>query len=264
MTLRNLSVTACATVLVCFLGAAGALGVTVGVTTVSAAELVTLATMAVTGALDPLVAEYQKESGHTVKVTYDTGPNLARRVAGGEAADVLIAPAAVVEQAIRDGRAVAASRVTIGQVGVGLAVRSGGRIPDISSTEALVQALLQADAVFYSQGTSGVYVGTLFQTLGIADRIKAKTTQVANGQIVVERVIADRGNAVGFTMVSEVKLMEPKGARLAGALPAAIQNYTTYTAAVMTSARDAAAARGLLAYITRPAARALFTATGWQ
>ena len=260
MTLRNLTVPAGTAILVCLLGAAAA----VKGATVSAAELVTLATLAVTGALDPLVAEYQKESGHTVKVTYDTGPNLARRVAAGESADVLIAPAAVVEQATRDGRAVAGSGVTIGQVGVGLAVRNGARVPDISSAAALTAALLQADAVFYSQGTSGVYVGTLLRTLGVADRIKAKTTQLANGQLVVERVIADRGNAVGFTMVSEIKLMEPHGARLAGPLPAAVQNYTTYTAAVMSGARDATAARGLLAYLTRPASRALFTATGWQ
>jgi len=48
---------------------------------------------------------------------------------------------------------------------------------------------------------------------------------------------------IGFTMVSEIKLMEPEGATLVGPLPAAVQNYTTYTAAAMSAARNPAGAR---------------------
>jgi molybdate transport system substrate-binding protein len=228
-----------------------------------ASELGTLATMAVQGALDPLVQEFQQQTGHTVKLSYDTGPNLGRRVAANEEADVLIAPAAVVEQAVKDGRVMADSLATIGRIGVGVAVRRGGWIPNIGSADALKQALLDADAVYYSQGTSGVYVASLFEKLGVADQIKAKTTQVANGGVVLERVISDRRTAVGFTMISEIKLMEPRGARLAGPLPAAVQNYTTYNAAVMTASREAAAARAFVTFVTRPVAKSRFAVTGW-
>lgn len=228
------------------------------------ADLSTLATMAVQGALDPLVKEFQQQTGTHIAVIYDTGPNLAKRVAASERADVLIAPAAVVDQAIKDGRAAGDSRTEIGRVGVGIAMRSGARVPEIGSATALKQALLKADAVLYSQGTSGAYVEKLFRDLGVSDQIKGKTTVLPNGGLVLEQLISDRRNTLGFTMVSEIRLMAPKGVALVGPLPDGIQNYTTYTAAVMSSATDAAAARRFVAFITRPAARSLFVTTGWQ
>jgi molybdate transport system substrate-binding protein len=249
MRLRLLS-----TLFVLTVAASGAIG---------ASELGTLATMAVQGALDPLVQEFQQQTGHTVKLSYDTGPNLGRRVAADESADVIIAPAAVIDQAMKDGRLLADSVATVGRIGVGVAVRRGGWIPNIGSAEALKQALLDADAVYYSQGTSGLYVGSLFEKLGVAEQIKAKTTQVANGGVVLERVIADRRTAIGFTMISEIKLMEPRGARLAGPLPAAVQNYTTYSAAVMSASKDPAAARAFVTFVTRPVAKSRFAVTGW-
>jgi molybdate transport system substrate-binding protein len=242
--------------------AAATLAIVAGVSL--SANVATLATMAVQGALDQLIQQFQQQTGHRVTVAYDTGPNLARRVAGNERADVLIAPAAVVDQASKDARVVTGTRADIGRVGVGLATRKGARTPDIGSSAALKQALVQADAVLYSRGTSGVYVEKLLNDLGVADQIRSKTTVLANGGAVLEQLVADRRNTLGFTMVSEIKLMEPKGVALVGPLPAERQNYTTYAAAVMTSASDAAAARSFIAFITSPAARTLLVSTGWQ
>jgi molybdate transport system substrate-binding protein len=231
---------------------------------VAAADVATLATLAVQGAIVELARDYGRVSGHEVRLTFDTGPNLATRVAGGETADVLIAPAAVVDQAVRDGRVVADSRASIGRVPVGVAVRAGARVPDVSSVDALKRALVEADAVVYSRGTSGVYMEKLFADLGIAEAIRPKAVRLANGGEAMERIVSGRGNDIGFTMVSEIKLFEPRGASLVGPLPPAIQNYTTYVAAVMARSVNQEAASGFVRYITTPAARRAFAATGWE
>lgn len=231
---------------------------------VHAAELTTLVTIAVQGALPRLVADFQRETGHTMTVSWDTGPNLARRLSANEAGDVVIAPVTVIDQAARDGRVIAETRASIGQVGVGLAARRGARVPDISSAAALRRALLDADAIYFSQGTSGAHVASLFTRLGIAEQIKGKTTQEANGGVVMEKVIADARNTVGFTMLSEIRLMVPKGATLIGPLPGDLQNHTPYTAAVMRSTRDEAAARAFVRFITSPAGLARFRDSGWE
>ncbi len=230
----------------------------------AAAELSTLATQAVGAALTSFAREYKQQTGTEVKISFDTGPNLAKRVAAGEVADILIAPAAVVDQAVRDGKAAGATRVEIGRVAVGVATRRGAPHPDISSVEALKASLLKADAVVYSHGTSGVYVHQMLADLGLADQLKGKVLQLVNGEAAMERIGAGKGNEIGFTMVSEIKFAEPKGVVLVGPLPAAVQNYTTYVAAVMTTSPSSDAGRAFLRYITTPAARNALAASGWE
>jgi molybdate transport system substrate-binding protein len=230
----------------------------------SAAGLSTLATQAVEAALTTFARDYRQQTGTDVQISFDTGPNLARRVAAGEAADILIAPAAVVDQAITDGRAVGASRVEIGRVAVGVATRRGVPRPDISSVEALKTALLEADAVVYSQGTSGLYIQQMLADLGLTEQLTGKARQLASGAVAMARIGAGTGNEIGFTMISEIKAAEAKGVVLVGPLPAAVQHYTTYAAAVMTRSSSAGAARAFLGYIRSPAARNVLAATGWE
>jgi len=231
---------------------------------VTAADVRTLATLAVQGAIVDLADSYSRSSGHQVRLVFDTGPNLARRVADSEAADVLIAPQAVVEQASRDGRVVGATAAVIGRVAVGVAVRKGARVPDVSTLDAFRRALVEADTIVYSRGTSGVYMEKLFADLGVGEAIRSKALRLANGGEAMERIASGGGNDVGFTMVSEVRLFEPKGVVLAGVLPAAVQNYTTYSAVVMTASTDREAAAGFIRFITTPEARRAFAATGWE
>jgi molybdate transport system substrate-binding protein len=156
------------------------------------------------------------------------------------------------------------SRAAIGKVAIGIAIRAGARVPDISSPAALRRTLLDSDAVVYSQGTSGAHVQKLLTELGVADLIRSKTLQAANGSLAMERIIAGRDNDIGFTMISEIKAYEAKGVALVGPLPPSLQNYTTYVAAVMTQSANRDAAAGFVRHITTPAARQLLVATGWE
>ena len=126
-----------------------ALVFTVAAGPLAAAELSTLATLAVQGPVEALEKAYQ-QPGQAIKVQFDTSPNITKRLTAGERPDVLIAQASTVDQMIKEGRAIAATRAAIGKIGVGVAMGRGARRPDISTVDALKASLLQADAILYS------------------------------------------------------------------------------------------------------------------
>jgi molybdate transport system substrate-binding protein len=229
----------------------------------TAAELVTLSTAAAQGPLQALEKAYQ-QPGQAVRVQFDTSPNITKRLASGETPDVLVAQAATIDQMVNDGRAIAATRATLGKIGVGVAMGRGARRPDIASVDTLKAALLQADAVVYSQGASGLLVQQMLQKIGVAEQIKSKVVQLATGSEVMQRLGKGGGNQIGFTMVSEIKLGESYGGSLVGPLPAAIQTYTSYDAVVMSKSAAPDAARAFVRAITTPAARQVFAAAGWE
>jgi molybdate transport system substrate-binding protein len=229
----------------------------------AAVDIPTLAGAAVTGPLLEMAKAFQQRTGHQVKVQFDTVPNIMRRLMP-DSADVLIATAAGVDQAIKDGKANGATRVALGRVGIGVAVSRGAAKPDISNVDALKAAIIKADAVVTSQGTSGTYVLKMLTDLGVADQVKAKTVQVPSGVAVMDR-LGKNPNEIGFTMISEVMYGEAHGGgTLVGPLPAGIQNYTSYEAVVLTGAKAPEQAREFVRTLTSRESRKLFTASGWQ
>jgi molybdate transport system substrate-binding protein len=230
---------------------------------VVAAELSALATLAAQGPLLALEQRYQQQ-GQTVTVRFDTSPNITKRLAAGERPDVLIAQASTVDRMVEEGRAVAATRATLGRIGVGVAMGRGSRRPDIATVDALEASLLQADAVVYSQGASGLLVERMLRDMGIAETIAAKVVQLPTGGDVMQRMGTEQGNQIGFTMISEIKLGESHGGALVGPLPAAVQTYTTYDAVVMVGAAAPEASAAFVRALTTPDARRVFTAAGWE
>ncbi len=211
-----------------------------------------------------LTARYEREGDHDVSTLFGTGPELEKRLASDAAADVLIAPAAVVERAVKAGRVVAGSETPIERVGVGVTVRRGVPRPNVATVDSLKAALLDAESVVYNQASTGQYLESLFARMGILDQLKSKTTRYGNAAQVLEHVLGGKRREIGFGPITEIKSFEPKGVVLVGPLPADVQNYTTYVAAVLTSAAARGAAQDFIRYLTTPAARQAFAATGVQ
>lgn len=230
----------------------------------SAAEVSTIATAALQGTLVALAGGFKAQTGHDLQLQFDTSPNINRRLASGLTVDVLIGPPATIDQLIKEGKAMADTRATVGKVGVGVAVNRGGRRPDISTPAALKAALLAADAVVYSQGASGVYVEKMLAGMGIAEALKGKAHQVPTGEDVMHRMGTAKGNEIGFTMVAEIKFGESHGGSLVGPLPEGLQSLSTYDAVVMSNARTPEAARAFIRSLGSSAAKQVLTANGWQ
>ncbi|MCC6776887.1 MAG: substrate-binding domain-containing protein [Hyphomicrobiales bacterium] len=237
-------------------------GVALGGAAAGAAEVKIFSAGAVEPGLVRAAEQFKRASGHEVKIQFNTAPQLARKLAAGEVADVLIAPPAVLDEQVKAGKVAGDGRVMLGRVGAGVVVRVGGPNPDVSTTDALKQTVLGAESLVYNTASTGLYLEKLFERLGIAEQIKAKITRHPNGEAVMEHVIKGKGNEIGFGAITEIKLFEPKGLRLVGPLPADVQNYTNYGAALMTAAPAPEAAKAFLAYLATPEAKRTFVAAG--
>ena len=230
--------------------------------TASAAEINVISGGAVEPGLEAFAQLVRRDLGHELKILFNTAPQIGTRLAAGEVFDILISPPATIDQAIKDGKVIPETRVKVGRVGAGIIARAGAAPPDVATVDALKQALLEADSVVYNTASTGIYLDKLFTTMGIAEALKAKTTRYPTGAAVMEHVIKGRGKEIGFGAMTEIRMYERKGIRLVGPLPAAIQNYTSYEAVLMTGPTAPEAARAVLHHLATPAAKATFTAGG--
>src|SRR5215470_14289274 len=137
------------------------------------------------GAVEPgIVAAadvFRKETGTEVKIKFATAPAIRQRVGGGEAADVVIAPPAVIEELAKAGKLDGSGGAPVGRVGVGVLVRSDAAKPDVSPADALKHTLLDADSVVYNKASTGLYLEQLFERLGVGAEVKAKETRYPDG-----------------------------------------------------------------------------------
>ena len=215
-------------------------------TAVQAADVKILTAGAMKAVVLELVPAFEKETGHKAVVDNDTAGGLARRIEGGEAFDLAVITPGVLNELATKGKVVGDTRVTVARVGVGVVVKEGAPLPDVSSVDAFKKALLAAKTVAYidpaSGGSSGIYLTGLFEKLGIADDIKPKAKLKKGGY--VADLIASGEAELGLHQISEI--LPVKGVKLVGPLPAEIQNYTTYAAAVGTDAKQPDAASALI------------------
>ena len=223
----------------------------IGMNAAQAAEVKVMAANAVREAYRELVSAFEKSSGHRVDTIWGGSGGIAKRVRGGEVADIVIIAAPNIDKLILEGKLVKGSRADFATSGVGIAVRTGLPRPDVSSAEALRKTVLAADSVAYSSGPSGTYVADLFRKMGIADQIRHKVRQPAS-EVQIGELLA-RGEAdLGFQQVSE--LLQVTGIVYLGPLPAEIQNITVYAAGLHAAAPAPEAARALMKFLTAPEA----------
>ena len=213
--------------------------------------------------LAKLAEQFRRETGNRVRVlSFSAAPQLERRLASGEQADVLVCPPGLMNDQLRRGKVESDGHIIIGRVGVGVVVRAGALEPDIANLERFKQSLLGADSVVYSQASTGLYLERLFDLLGIGEQLRPRTTRYANGAQVFEHVIGGKGSEIGFGAITEVKPFESKGLKLVGPLPEQVQNSIAYAAGVMTDAPSVDVAREFVRYLGTPSAKATFAAAG--
>ena len=218
------------------------------------------------GAIEPgLVAaaeSFQEEGGAEVRITWATSPVIQRRIGGGEAADVVIATREAIDELARDKKVDGKASVDLGRVGIGMVVRRGAPVPDISSVGALKYAVLDAESVVYNRASSGLYVERMLAEMGLLDRTQAKTSRYGNGPMMLEHLIKGKGKEIGFGAITEILMFRDRGLMLAAPLPPELQHYTKYVAAPMAAAPNPKGAKAFIRYLATPAARALFAAQG--
>ena len=223
-----------------------------------AAEVTLVISNAFKAPMEDLAPRFEKASGHKLVINYGSTNPLRARIEKGEIFDLTILSGAAIDHLIKQGRLVATTRAVIARSGMGVAIRKGAPRPNIDTTDAFKRALINAKSIAYmEQGLTGVYMKEVFQRLGIAEALQAKTKYTRAGQAVSE------GEAeIGITQISEI--LPVAGVELAGPLPADIQRYSIFVAAVGVGAAQPDAVKGLLKFLVSPEAAKVMKANGLE
>lgn len=227
-----------------------------------AAELKVLTAGAFKPVLVALQPGFEQRTGHKLVIVNDTAGALQKRIAGGEAFDVVVSSPASLH-AVSAQLAIEAPR-PLAKVGIGVAVKQGAAVPDIATVDGFRTALLQAKSVAYidpaAGGSSGIYLDKLFERWGIAPQVRAKAVLVPGG-LVAQKVV-DGSAEIAVHQISEI--LAVPGAVLVGPIPAEVQNYTVYAGAVSAASANDAAARELLAALRGEEALAVLKQKGME
>jgi molybdate transport system substrate-binding protein len=230
----------------------------------NAAEIRALISTAVEAALAELLPPFERASGHTLRITYGPSGGVAKRLTDGEAADLIILNDSGLDDLIKQGKVVP-GRTDFARTGIGVAVRKGAPRPDIGTPDALKRALLNARAVAHTApaggGITALHLLRMFEKLGIAQEVAAKTKLAAGGPNGRVSTIVASGEAdLGLQQVSE--LMSNPGVDVVGLLPVELQQVTVYSAGITANATQAEAAKTFIRFISAPAAAPIFAAKG--
>jgi molybdate transport system substrate-binding protein len=203
--------------------------------------------------------QFERATGHQLVVLTDVAAVMKRRIETGEPFDVAVLVNFQTDDLITKGKLVADTRSDLMKAGIGVAVRRGAKVPDISTVETFKQTLLDAKSITYlKEGASTIYLDRLFARMGIADALRTKTIKPET-ESVSEAVAA---GAVELGIIVIPNILSVSGAQLVGPIPEDIQSYIVFTAAVAANSLNQQAARDLISFLRSPAAISVIKAKG--
>jgi molybdate transport system substrate-binding protein len=229
-----------------------------------AAALKVLSAGAVKRGVAQLCAAFERNAGSKLEVEFTQVPKMRKRIAAGENADVLVATAGAMDEFAATEKIRPATRTLLGRSRVGVVVHKQASAPDVSDTEAFKRALLAATAVVHNDASSGVYIAALLEKLDLKAPLGDRIIVVNSGAAIITKVAELAPGAIGMGQISEIMVMIDKGldVKFVAPMPDAIQNVSTYFAAVTTASAAPEVAAALVRELTSDAARKVFAATG--
>jgi molybdate transport system substrate-binding protein len=226
-----------------------------------AAEITLIAPGGIRDAIQKMIPDFERKTGHTVKATFGSGGGTKQQVMSGELFDVPIVqpPLPVV---VATGHVIAATETSLATVPVAVAVRKGAAKPNIATAEAVKTMLLSAQRVSFPDGARGAAAGVSFEDtlrkLGIVEQMQPKLLRVQGGANAIN-VLAKGESDIGLTFLSEI---HNDGVDIVCALPRDISTPTALVGYVHTQSKVPDAARALLQYLSSPEVAGIYKSLG--
>jgi molybdate transport system substrate-binding protein len=114
----------------------------------------------------------------------------------------------------------------------------------------------------FNRASTGTYLENLFERLGIAAELDRKSIRYPDFNAVIDHVSHGRNGEIGFGATTVIAENSQRRVTFVGTLPAEIQNYTAYEAAVVQNGAANAAARHFIEYLGSPQAKSALRKTG--
>jgi len=231
-----------------------------------AADIHVYSTGAPAMAAKTVAEDFAKATGHRLTLTVGQPATIESDLDAGAKADVVIVPSTVVTMldgthALRPG-----SAVDLARVGIGVVVRTGASAPDISDRAAIRKLLLEARSIVYPDptsggGSAGRAIAHMIDEMGLTEIVRPKLTRTSaiGGGV----ALVAGGNAeVGLFNISEI--LPIQGVQLVGPLPAELQNYIVFSAAIPVRNTAPEPAAAFIQALAAPAARDAWRNAGME
>jgi molybdate transport system substrate-binding protein len=226
-------------------------------TAASVSELKLIAGGSLAGLFRELGPLFEKASGHSLSIHFDSTPNIISRINSGTPFDAVVIPFDVFKDSTAKERLT--KQTEVARIGYGVIVRAGAAKPDFSTADAFKKSLLAASSVAsVPASAAGAYVTKVYERLGIADEMKAKTKVEALPTAIAPSVA--KGEAELGIFLTNV--FNASGIELAGPFPADLQQELVFAAAIAKDAKATGAAKALLDFLKTPPAVAAIKAAG--
>lgn len=209
-------------------------------------------------------AEFEQATGNKLAYTFGVVGAIRQKLASGEKADVILLPAPMIDAMDKAAALRPGSRLVLARVGIGVVVRQGAALPDISNPEAVRKTLMAARSIAYPDPTvtpSGTHLALVLAQLGIAEAVQSKTTlrNAIDGGVAA---IANGDVEIGMFLLSEI--LPIKGVTLVGLLPPELQSHVVYAGAVAADSTSAESALAFVRFLSDPAKREHWKAAGFE
>lgn len=207
-----------------------------------------------------VAAEFEKRTGHKIAVEFAGAPGVKDRILAGEAVDIAVVPRSTMNDFEKAGKTMPGARGLLGRSRIGMVVKKGAALPDMSTVEAFKQAMLNADEIVCNVANSGNYLADLVGKMGAQDKV----LKLGDTVKVMDHVAASMRKSLGVGQLAEISELADKGVAivLAAPLPEAIQSETAYEAAVASASGAQDAAAEFLRMLTSEAGRQMLASTG--
>jgi molybdate transport system substrate-binding protein len=209
-------------------------------------------------ALDKLIPQFESETGYTVNVTWARGPASKERVASGDIFDAAIMTGPIGD-VLASGQVVISSVKTLAGLKLSVTVRQGAPKPDISTFEAVKEALLNARSVAYvdpgPNHTIGLNAWATVQRLGLVEELRGKTV-IGTGGPNAQELVAEGDAEINLGPFFNDRLVP--GVERVGALPRDVSTPAPIVGMIGIHATDPAGAQALLDFLSSPEANAVY------
>ena len=176
-----------------------------------------LASNGMRAVIDELKPQLERDLGRPLAIEFNTTAAMRQRIDAGEAFDVAVLTAEVIDALAKSGKIAPDSVGALGRSGVGVGVRAGAAKPDVATPDAFKRALLATKSVTWvGVGASKPYIEQMLDKLGIAAEMKPKIVIAKSVDESVETV-ADGKVEMVLTLISEI--LPAHGVQFVGAVP---------------------------------------------
>ena len=218
------------------------------------------------GLVKALQGGFEAETGATLQGRFGAVGAMKEALVACEPCDLMIVTDAMIDTLATAGELRSGTKLALGRVRTGIAVRAGEPHPDVYTPEALKAALLAADALYFpdpQRATAGIHFASVLRQLGIHDVLQARFRTFPNGATAMRELAASGApRQLGCTQISEILYTE--GVQLCGALPERFELATVYSAAVAAASAQPALAQRFIALLGGPQTQALRAQSGFE